>query len=295
MPILHEFEYHKPATVKEALRLLASCKTPALLAGGTDLVNELKEDQAHPDAVIDLKGIRELRHLVFRGGVLTIGALTTFAELIESKTVQAKFPVIAEVARTVGSTGVRNRATMAGNICSAVPCADSGPLLAAYEAQVCVQGKNGGRKVTAARWFKGNRRTDLKKGELVAAIEFTPPAKRHGACFVKLGRYAGEDLAQASVLVLALPHHRYRVAFGSVAPVPVRATMIEALLSGKGISGGLVRQAQEMVPAVISPITDIRASQEYRLHMCQVMLERGLRAAVERLAGGGPAYGTNLV
>ena len=295
MPILNEFEYHKPVTVKEAVKLLAKYKRPAVLAGGTDLVNNLKEELAQPDAVIDIKGITELRSISFKNGALSIGASVTFAELIESKLVNAKFPVIAEAAKTVGSAGVRNRATMAGNICSAVPCADSAPLLAAYEALVCVQGAKGKRKVAAAKWFKGNRKTDLKKGELVTAIEFPMPAKKHAACFVKLGRYSGEDLAQASVLVLALPEHRYRIAFGSVAPVPIRATKIEGLLNGKGISGGIIRQAQELIPAVISPITDIRASKEYRLQMCQVMFERGLRAAVERLNGGGPAYGTNLI
>jgi len=295
MPILHEFEYYKPSTVREAVKLLAKYKRPAVLAGGTDLVNELKEEMARPDAVIDIKGLRELRSVSFKGSVLTVGAAVTFAELIESKLVNGKIPVIAEVAKTVGSAGVRNRATMAGNICSAVPCADSAPLLAAYEASVIAQGPKGKRKITAAKWFKGNRKTDLKKGELVTAIEFPLPAKQHAACFVKLGRYSGEDLAQASVLAMALPKHRYRIAFGSVAVVPIRATKIEDLLDGKGISGGLIRQAQELIPTIISPITDIRASKEYRLHMCQVMFERALRAAVERLDGGGPAYGSSLI
>jgi carbon-monoxide dehydrogenase medium subunit len=176
-----------------------------------------------------------------------------------------------------------------------VPCADSAPLLAAYEASVIVQGPKGKRKIAAAKWFRGSRRTDLKKGELVTALEFPMPAKQHGGCFVKLGRYSGEDLAQASVLVLALPDHRYRVAFGSVAPIPVRASKIEDLLNGKGISGGIIRQAQELIPAIIAPITDIRATKEYRLHMCQVMFERGLRAAVDRSNGGGPEYGTSLI
>ncbi|HTY08324.1 MAG TPA: xanthine dehydrogenase family protein subunit M [Candidatus Edwardsbacteria bacterium] len=295
MPILREFDYHRPATVKEAVKLLAKYKKPAVLAGGTDLVNGLKDEVSQPDAVIDIKGLRELRAISFKKNLLTIGAAVTFAELIESKLVQAKYPVIAEVARAVGSAGVRNRATMAGNICSAVPCADSAPLLAAYGARVCVQGPKGKRKVPAAKWFKGNRKTDIKKGELVTAIEFALPAKAHGGCFVKLGRYSGEDLAQASVLVLALPEHRYRVAFGSVAPAPVRAEKIEDLLNGKGVSGGIVRQAQELIPSIISPITDIRASREYRLQMCRVMFERGLRAAVARLDGGGPSYGTSLI
>ncbi|MDI6740177.1 MAG: xanthine dehydrogenase family protein subunit M [Candidatus Edwardsbacteria bacterium] len=295
MPILHQFEYCKPASVKEAVKLLAKFKKPAVLAGGTDLVNNLKQEIARPDAVVDIKGIRELRSISFKGGRLTIGATATFTDLIESKQINARFPVIAEVARTVGSMGVRNRATMAGNICSAVACADSGPVLMACDAKVVVRGPKGRRVIPAQKWFKGNKKTGLKKGELVTAIEIPLPAKKHGGCFVKLGRYSGEDLAQASVLILALPKNQYRIAFGSVAPIPLRAGKIEARLNGKTPSSELIEQAKEMIPSIISPIADIRASKEYRLHMCRVMLGRGLRAAVERLGGGGPAYGQSLI
>jgi len=111
----------------------------------------------------------------------------------------------------------------------------------------------------------------------------------------KQRRYEGEDLAQASVTVLALAGNSYRVSFGSVAPWPVRARKIEALLEGQELSESLIQQAARLMPEEIAPITDIRSTKEYRMHMCRVMLERGLKAAVARLGGAGPEYGTSLI
>jgi CO/xanthine dehydrogenase FAD-binding subunit len=295
MPILNEFEYSKPATIKEAVRLLSKYKKPAVLAGGTDLVNNLKVEVERPDAVVDIKGIKELSEIVFKDSVLTIGAAVTFSELIDSKIIQSRFPVIAEVAKTVGSVGIRNRATMVGNICSAVACADSGPLLMVYDAMVLTRGPKGRREVAAAKWFKDNKRTDIRKGELVTAIEIALPARQHAGCYVKLGRYHGEDLSQAGVLILALPGKRYRVAFGAVGPVPIRASKIEEFLEGRNLGDDLITKCQAMIPELISPITDIRASKEYRVHMCQVMFARGIRAAASRLTGDGPEYGVSLI
>jgi len=295
MPILNEFEYFKPSTVSEAVRLLSKYKRPAMLAGGTDLLNNLKTEVERPDAVIDVKGIAALKGITYKNGVLTIGAAVTFSELLESKIIKSKYPVIAEVAGMVGSVGIRNRATMVGNICSAVACADSGPLLIAYEATICLRGAKGKRRVPAAKWFKGNKKTDIKRGELVTSIEIPLPARKHSGCYVRLGRYSGEDLAQASVLILALPQKQYRVVFGSVGPVPIRAAKIEALLAGKDLSDTLITECQALIPEIVSPITDVRASKEYRLHMCHVMFARGVRAAESRLKSGGPEYGTRLI
>lgn len=295
MPILQGFDYHKPILVSEALKLLSRYKHPAILAGGTDLINNLKAEVVQPDAVVDIKGIKTLRNITFKKNILTIGAAVTFSELMDSKIISTKFPVIAEVARTVGSVGVRNRATMIGNICSAVACADSSPLLIAYEATVVLQAKKGKRKIPIAKWFKGNKRTGIKKNEMVIAVEIPLPAKKYAGCFVKMGRYSGEDLAQASVVILALPQNYYRVAFGSVGPVPIRAKKIEEFLNGQELSNNLIAQSKKIIPALISPITDIRASKEYRLHMCQVMFGRGLKAAVSRFGGTGPAYGISLI
>ena len=172
MPILQGFDYYKPTSVSEVLKILSKYKTPSLLAGGTDLINNLKSETDQPDAVVDIKGIKTLQGIALKNGVLTIGAAVTFSDLIDSKIINTKFPVIAEVARTVGSVGVRNRATMIGNICSAVACADSSPLLMAYEATVVLQAKKGKRRIPIAKWFKGNKRTGIKRNEIVKDISF---------------------------------------------------------------------------------------------------------------------------
>lgn len=295
MPIINEFEYFKPATIPQTLKLLAKYKNSAILAGGTDLLNLLKDGSEQPEVVIDIKGLAALRKIKYANGRLQIGALVTFSELLESEIIRRHFPLIMETARTVGSPGIRNRATMAGNICSAVPCLDSGPLLLAYDAIVSTAGPAGKREIPVAKWFLGPRKTGLKPGEIVSGLTIPLPEAKHAGCFIKLGRYAGEDLAQASVLTMALAGNRFRIAFGSVAPVPFRAGRIEELLSGKELTVRLLAEAKDLVAAQISPITDLRATKEYRLHMCRVMLERSLQAAVERLAGKGPRYGGKLL
>jgi CO/xanthine dehydrogenase FAD-binding subunit len=296
MAIAHEFDYVKPPTLREAVRLLSRYGPRArALAGGTDLVGLISDGVIAPEAVVDLKGIPGLDRIEFKGGVLSIGALVTFSDLRESAVIAKKFPVIHEMTGWVASVGIRNRATMVGNLCSAVPCCDSGAVLLVYDAAVMVTGPAGKRKVPLREWFLGPRKTVLKRGELATAVTVQLPKQKHGACFVKLRRYEGEDLAQASVTVLALEGNRYRISFGAVAPRPIAAERIEALLEGQALSDDLIQKAVQLVPEEIAPITDIRATKEYRALMVGVMLARGLRAAVARRAGAGPEYGTSLI
>jgi carbon-monoxide dehydrogenase medium subunit len=258
-------------------------------------VCNLKDQIVSPKAVIDIKGITSLKGITFKGKRLKIGALVTFSDLIKSEIIRVHFPLMVEMARTVASVAIRNRATVVGNICSAVPCMDSAPVLSVYDAEINLTGPEGERKVPISQWFKGNRKTSIKKSEVVTSITITQPAKTHAGCFVKLGRYAGEDLAQANLAVLVFSNHQYRVAFGSVAPVPIRAKRIEKVLNGNPLEKNLITSAQELILQEISPITDIRASKEYRMHMCKVMFERAIKAAAERLEGVGPGYGTALI
>jgi CO/xanthine dehydrogenase FAD-binding subunit len=296
MAIAHAFQYVKPRTLREAMALL-SRRGPRtrLLAGGTDLITLMADGAVLPDWVMDIKGIRELKGLELRGNKVWIGARATFTDVLENEALRKRFPLFSEMAQWVASNGVRNRATLIGNICSAVPCCDTGPVLLIYEADVFVQGPRGKRKIPIEAWFTGPRKTALKPGEIALGAEVAAPREKHAGCFVKLRRYKGEDLAQASVTVMALAGRRFRVAFGSVAPTPVRGRKIEALLEGKDLSDDLIQDAVALLPQEISPITDIRASREYRMHMVGVMLERGLRAAASRLAGGGPALGVELI
>lgn len=297
MAIVQEFKYLKPGKLDQAVRYLSELEKPAILAGGTDLVAELKGGVASPGTVIDIKGITGLDGLTFDDSTQTldIGALVTFSQLIQSELIREKFPLIAEMAQKVASKAVRNRATMAGNICSAVPCMDSGPVLMVYEARLNLTGPDGNQTLPVSQWFKGPRQTAVKTGELVTSITVPLPAGNHGGCYLKLGRYKGEDLAQASVAILALQNNRYRVAFGSVAPTPVRAAEIETLMNGKSPDDDLMNAALDLIPKEIKPISDVRASKEYRMHMCKIMFTRGLKAAVARMNDNGPAYGTPLI
>ncbi len=295
MSIAHDFDYVRASTLAEALEALGEGGPGArVLAGGTDMVAWLRDDAVHPDLLVDIKDVPGLDEITVRDGTLEIGALVTFSRIIDSPLVAEHAPTLVEASHTVASVGIRNRATLVGNLCSAVPSLDGGPPLLVHEAALRVAGKDGERSVPIGEWFSGPRRTVLADGEIALGVSI-PAAGEHGGCYLKLSRYRGEDLAQASVAALVLPGNRYRVAFGAVGPVAFRAPGIEDHLAGRVLDDEAMDGAKALVDEVISPITDVRASSEYRAHMCRVMLGRALRAAAGRLAGDGPAYGEELL
>ncbi len=287
MAIVNNFEYFKPNSLDEALKLLSSYKGKLVrvLAGGTDLAVRIKKEIESPDVVIDIKGLNELKKIEVIGDKIYIGALVTFSELIDSRIIKEKLPMFEEMSKTVASMGVRNRATMVGNICSAVPSLDSGPALLVYDAEIIVKSSEGERTISIHNWFKGPKKTDLKENELVEKISITLPKKPYAGCYVKLGRYSGEDLAQAGIGLLALKDNEYRVAFCAVGPIPKRLDKIEKLLNNKEITETLIEEAKKILITEISPITDIRSTKEYRSEMMKVMFERGIKSAVSRLKG----------
>lgn len=287
MTIAHEFEYHRPSTVAQALSTVNQYKgKAAVLAGGTDLVNWLKEDFVEPAALIDIKRIPDFGKLEFSADKVSIGAAVTFNQLISSPKIKELFPLIVEQSRVVACHSVRNRATMVGNICSGVPCCDSGPVLQVYNANICLESENGNRAVPATEWFIGPKKTARKPEEIVTHIEIPIPSKKNAGCYVKLGRYKGEDLAQASVALLAFDDGELRVSFGAVGPTPIRSKELEDFLKGCEPTDSLWTELNKLVEKTIAPISDLRATKEYRLHMTQVMLKRGLIEVHNRLAGG---------
>jgi carbon-monoxide dehydrogenase medium subunit len=296
MPITAEFEYVKPKDMDEALHVFSLYREKArALAGGTDLVVHLKENLARPEVVVDIKALQELAGFTLAGDVLHIGALVTFSDLIDSPLVKAKFPLLWEASLTVASVGVRNRATVAGNICSAVPSADSAPVLAVYDAEVLARSIRGERRVPISEWFAGPKKTVLAPDEIVTAVEMKLPSKKHAGCYMKLSRYEGEDLAQGGIAALAFSDNTYRLAVCALGPKPARCPRTEAVLNGSKLGAKLLEKAKETILQEVSPISDIRSSKEYRLHMTQVMLGRALEKAVARLFGKGPKYGTENI
>ena len=293
MPITTEFEYMRPKDMDAALHAFSLYGEKAkALAGGTDLLVHLKENLSLPEMVVDIKALDELGGMALKGDALRIGALVTFSDLIDSLLIKRKFPLLWEAALTVASVGVRNRATLAGNICSAVPSADSVPALALYDAVVLTLSLKGGRRVLISEWFTGPRKTALRPEEIVTALELKLPEKKHACCYMKLSRYEGEDLAQGGIAALAFSDNTYRVAACALGPKPARCPKTEAALNGNKLSEKLILKAKGIILEEVSPIADIRSSREYRLHMTQIMLGRALEIAVARLSGKGPKYGT---
>lgn len=296
MAIAHLFEYFKPKSLVELTDLLSQYKSKAkILSGGTDLIVRIKDGFEFPEVVIDIKGLPELKELKFDGKNLFIGAAVTFNELIDSEVVKEKYQLLWESAKSVASTGIRNRATLVGNICSAVPSLDSGPALLNYEAEVILKSKDGERRVNINEFFLGPRKTVLKENEFVYGVVVPLPNKKNGSAYVKLGRYNGEDLAQVGIGILVLEGNEYRIAHCAVGPVSARARKIEQLLNGKTLNDSLIEEAKKLIEQEISPITDVRATKEYRIHMAKIMLERGLKASIDRMNGKSKPYGEKLI
>ncbi len=284
MAILHDFEYEKPKNIEETLQLLSKYKEKAkILAGGTDLIVHLKEGFASPDFVIDVKDIEVLKELKISNNNIFIGAGVTFTELIESKEIEEQLPILYQASKKVASVGVRNRATLVGNICSAVPSLDSAPALLVYDAEISVISLEGERKIGIHDWFTGVKKTILKPDELVLGINIK--TTKHSGVYEKLGRYRGEDLAQAGIGIF-VGDNDLRFAYCAVGPIPKRMRKLEDFLNGKKITDEVIDEAAEIIPTEISPITDIRSSKEYRSHMMKVMFKRGLKKSLELQQGG---------
>lgn len=296
MVLLQDFIYHKPKTVGELLKLLDKYKNMGfVLAGGTDLIIRMEEELDNPGALLDIKGIDELYRIEEKDQNIGIGANVTFSDILNSKLIRQKLPLLFEASATVASPGIRNRATLVGNICSAVPSLDSGPVLLNYEAEIMVESITGERNISILNWFTGPHKTAKRENEFVKMVKIPIPEINAGGSYVKLGRYRGEDLAQAGVSVLIFEDLKYRVSFCALGPVPKRASKIEEFLSKKKPDDDVVIKAQRLVEEEISPITDIRATKEYRMHMAKVMFEMAVKAAFARLNGGGPEYGTRFL
>jgi carbon-monoxide dehydrogenase medium subunit len=283
--LAHEFAYERPKTVDEVLLLKQQFGSKAfVLAGGTDLIVNIKEGMLKPELLIDIKEVAELKKLSYNGEVLFLSANVSFDELIESSEVKSNYPLLHDACRTVASHGVRTRATVIGNICSAVPSLDSAPALLCHYAIVHCASFEAKRNIPIREWFLAPRKTALQDIEIVTGISI-PKVPESAGIYVKLGRYGGEDLAQAGWGIMLSRDLQYRIAHCALGPVPKRASMIEALLKGKELSEELIAEAVKLIPKEISPITDIRSSKEYRIHISGVMLKRGLLAARDRLNG----------
>ncbi|MCF6334428.1 MAG: xanthine dehydrogenase family protein subunit M [Spirochaetales bacterium] len=292
---MDNFRYIKPSTLEDAIsRKSKYCSKAKFLLGGTDLFIAMDKGVVTPKTVIDLKGIESLKYLEERDGAVFIGAAVTWTEILESELIKKVVPGLWEAADLVASVGVRNTATLVGNLCNAVPSLEGGAPLYVRDAVVLLEGKDGKREVSIKEFFTGVKKTLLRDDELMTGVKI-PVEKKSGEVYIKMGRYEGEDLAQAGVSVFADQDNNYRIALSAVAVTPVRAVKAEEFLKGKKLNPDLAAEAAELALEAISPISDLRSSKEYRIHMCRIMVKRGLIASVSRMETGVPALSTRLI
>jgi CO/xanthine dehydrogenase FAD-binding subunit len=281
---MRTFCYARPSDLSEAWSLLAEHGPDArLLAGGTDVLVRLRLGHMRPAIVIDIKHIGELRaDIVETDGCLRIGARAVMTDIIADLRIRQHFPTLVEAAAVVGSVQIRNRATLAGNICNASPAADTAPVLLAHGATVNLIASSGRRLVSLHEFFVGPGRTVLGPGELVESIDLPLASDKTGAAFGRVTRRRGVDLATINLCCLVTESGRVRFAFGAVGPRPFVVEDDTGALVG---ASGRASQdaALDRVLAHATPISDVRASQDYRVAMLSVMSRRALDAATGRL------------
>jgi aerobic carbon-monoxide dehydrogenase medium subunit len=281
--LLREVEYARPATVDEAVSLLSAHDGARALAGGQTLVNVMKARAAAPDVLVDLADLDELRAIGFSSdGLLEIGAMVTYAQLIGSSEVEVARPILAEVAATIGDVQVRNRGTVGGNVCVADPTNHLPPLLLALDATFTIRGQSGERTVAADEFFVGVYMTAVGEGELLTNVS-VPPSSGAGDGFAGLtiGKH-GTYVANAAATV---SDEGIRIALGCVDAVPVRATAMEERLAGGDFSEDAVRTAAAGMGASLDPPSDAHASGDFRRHLAEVSATRAVVQAASRRKG----------
>jgi len=281
--LVHEFTYLEPRTVDEAVALLDEHGDRAkVLAGGTDLLVQLKIERLKPDVVIAIHRLPGIRGIVRGDDETRIGALTTIRALRADPCINEDYPALAAACRAFSTTQVQTMGTVGGNLCNGSPASDSAPALIAFDAELELTGPAGVRCVTAEDFFVGPGKTVLGRGELLTTIILPTPQPGTGSAFLKVSRVAA-DIAKANAAVtLVRDGDRIvdcRLAYGSVAPRPMRAHKAEALLIGQLFSPELVAQAAQAAADEIAPIDDVRSTAWYRRQVVAAMTQDGLNQA----------------
>lgn len=287
---MRRFELALPSTVEECLAALNDGGEVKMVAGGTDLLPQMKNGLVKPARVVDLSGIDALKRLeVTSDGALHIGAAVSARVAELSPIVRDGFIGVAEGAGVIGSHQVRNLATVGGNVCNAAPSADVSPALVAMDAVVMIAGPDGQRLLPITDFFKGVRRTDLQPGELVVEFIVPSPGAGSGNTYLRHTPRRELDIAVVGVgTALTIQDGKCtkaRIALGAVAPVIVRATEAEDSLVGQEITPELLDKAAALAVGTAKPISDQRGSAEYRLHLTRVLTRRTLQTAYERATG----------
>ena len=286
------FDHYQPRDLRDAISFMAKEGTQAqALAGGTDLIPRIKDRLVSLRYVVNIKDLTELQGMGMQKGGWRIGALTTIRTLETSPVIRQQYLPLAQAAAVLGSVQVRNIATVGGNLCHAVPSAETAPPLLALNAQATIIGHHGQRSLPLENFFLGPRRTVLQPGELLSDIVLPPQPERWGGVYLKLEHRQAMDLAIVGVaafvaLDAADRCEDCRIALGAVAPTPVRAKRAEEVLRGEKITPAALAKAAEIGIGECQPIDDLRASRSYRCEMVKVLTQRALTEALNMALKG---------
>lgn len=273
MALPSEFRYYRPDTLEETLRMMEELGVQKkVLVGGTDLMSGVRSGKITlPENIIDVTRVKELTTVDDAGDIVRIGAAKKLSEIESSQIVRNKFPILAEAISTMGSFQIRNMGTIGGNLCNASPAADTAPPLLVLDANVEIASIKRNRTVHMNKFFLAPGKTVVDSNEIVTKIQIPASLSHDKWGFVKLGRRKAFTLSIISIAVLLKVQDNIfedaRIALGSVAPTPVRITKAETFLKGKSVSEGVIDEASLMVRDETKPISDVRASAEYRREM----------------------------
>lgn len=289
---MHEFDFAAPDTLQQAVELLGRANGDArALAGGTDLIPQIKENRRHPSLVVDVKKIPELNVLSYDTDGLRIGAAVSCTAIASFAAVKEHYPALAEACALIGSYQIQNRAALGGNICNAAPSADAVPPVLSYSGRLVIAGPNGQRELAAETFFTGPGQTVLTGGEVLVEIQLPPPPANSGAAYLRFIPREEMDIAVAGVgsfVQLSADGQscqQARITLASVAPTPVRADEAEAFVAGKALDATTIAEAGELAAKAARPISDVRGSAAYRLELVKVLTRRTLQTALERANG----------
>ena len=288
---MNKFDYYQPETLKEAYRLMEKLDGRArYIAGGTDIIWRIKQGMIEVDALVSLRGVQSLRGIDPENGV-TLGGMALFRDMERDAVLCREYRALAKAVSLLANPQVRNVATVGGNLCNAAPSADCAPPLLVMEANVVIEGPGGQREVRIEDFFTGPGQTCLDRTEVLARIKIPKPEPRAATVFLKTGRVA-QDIAIVNAAALLVMNGRVcrkcRLSVGAVAPVPLRLTAVEKVVEGEEIGPDLLDCVAEMVEKEVSPITDVRSSEEYRRTVSGVLIKRAIRELATTASSAGP-------
>ncbi len=258
------------------------------IAGGTDAIIQLKEGSLQTRELLDLSSIRELRYVLREGPTIRIGALSTYSDLIESSVLKSSCRMLVDACRTIGTPQIQNRATIGGNLANSSPAGDAIPPFYVLDATVTVQNRGGKRDIPVERFFLGYRETELRQDELITEISFEAINRPSDATFVKLGLREAHFISLVNVAVWGrwrpdgAGFSDVRVAFGAVAPTVMRAKKCEEFLRNRTLTEEIIWEAGQIADKESSPISDVRASADYRRAMIPALLYKAMHALIRR-------------